>query len=288
MNAQELMCRVSVNYSQVKTTNVKIFQSLQRDISEFMNTTHWTNYIFSNQERIDCSMLINISQYNGVDEFTATLQVSSSRPIFDASITSQVINIKEHNGWFKFKYLENQPIEFNENSFTSDLASTLAFYAYFVIGMDFDTFSEFGGNPFFEKAQKVVTNAQSSQYKDPWKPLGTSKEDNRYYLIKNINSPVFKNYRKAMYTYHRLGLDKMTTDITNGRQNIVQSIGLIKQIYQKKPNNYIVNIFLDSKRKEIINIFSEAPPQESNRVKQVLQLIDPAHTDDYSKMGRNQ
>ena len=286
-NAQELLCRVSVNYSQVSTTNTQIFQSLQRDISEFMNTTHWTNYVFSNIERIDCSMLINVSKYNGVDEFTATLQVSSSRPIYDASLTSPILNIKEHAGWLKFQYIENQPITFNENTYTNELSSTLAFYAYIIIGMDFDTFSELGGTPFFEKAQKIVTNAQSSPNANPWKSIGTSKEDNRYYLAKNLNSPVYRAYRQAMYKYHRLGLDVMTKDPTTGRQNIMQALELIKQIYQKKPNNYLVNIFLETKRQEIINIFSQAPPQEANRVKQILQLIDVAHSDDYNKIGKN-
>lgn len=286
--AQELLCRVSVNYSQVTTTNTQIFQSLERDISEFLNTTRWTNYVFSNIERIDCSILINIITYNGVDEFVGTMQVSSSRPVFDASLTSPIMNLKEKDGSLKFEYIENQPLTFNENTYTSELASVLAFYAYIIIGMDFDSFSELGGTAYFEKAQKIVANSQSvSDPSSPWKSFGTSKEDNRYFLAKNLTSPVYKTFRQAMYNYERLGMDQMTKDPTTGRQNIMQSLELIKQIFQKKPNNYIVNIFVETKRQEIINIFSQAPPQEANRVKQTMQIIDASHASDYDKIGQS-
>jgi len=283
--SQELMCRVSVNYSQVNTTNTQVFTAMQRDISEFMNTTRWTDYIFSNQERIECSILINISQYDGVDNFKGTIQVSASRPAYDASLTTQEFNIKEKSNTFDFKYIENQPIEFNKNTYTSELAYTLAFYAYLIIGMDFDTFSELGGTPFFEEMQKIVANAQSSP-SQAWKTLGTNREDNRYYIAKNLNSPVYRDFRLAMYKYHRLGLDNMTSDITNGRQNITEALELIKKVYQKKPNNFIVNMFVETKRQEIKYIYSEAPPQEVNRAKQIMQFIDPVHSSDYDQMGQ--
>jgi len=284
--SQELLCRVSVNYSQVQTTNIQIFQALQRDLSEFMNNTRWTNYVFNNKERIECSLLINVTEFDGVDNFTATLQVSSTRPVFDASLTTAVINLKEGNGLFKFQYIENQSLEFNENAFTSEVAYTLAFYAYIIIGMDFDTFSEYGGTEFFEKAQKIVTNAQSSVNRGAWTAMGASREDNRYFLAKFLTGPVYKPYRQAMYKYHRLGLDKMTTDINSGRQNVAQAIENIKQIYQKKPGNFLVNIFLETKRTEIINIFSEAPPQEIARIKQTMKLIDVTHASDYDNIGQ--
>ncbi len=283
--SQELMCRVSVNYSQVNTTNTQVFQAMQRDISEFMNTTRWTDYVFSNQERIECSILINISQFDGVDNFKGTLQVSATRPVYDASLTTQEFNIKEKSGAFDFQYIENQAIEFNENTYTSELAYTLAFYAYFILAMDFDTFSELGGTPFFEKMQKIVTNAQSSP-SQAWKSMGTSREDNRYFIAKNFNSPVYRDFRIAMYKYHRLGLDMMTSDVSAARQNITQALELVKKVYQKKPNNFIVNMFVETKRQEIKNIYSEAPPQEANRAKQIMQFIDPVHSSDYDNMGQ--
>ncbi len=285
--SQELMCRVSINYSQVSTTNTQIFQALQRDVSEFMNNTNWTNYVFNNKERIECNILINVTQFNGVDNFIANLQVSSTRPVYDASLTTQILNIKEKTGLLKFQYIENQPLEFNENTYTSELAYTLAFYAYIIIGADFDTFSEYGGDEFYTKAQKIVTNAQSSPVGGAWTAMGATNEDNRYYLAKYLNSPVYKPYRQAMYKYHRLGLDQMTKDVTTGRQNIVAAIDNIKQIYQKKPNSFLVKIFLETKRAEIINIFSESPPQEIARIKQTMKLIDVTHSSDYDKIGQH-
>ncbi len=285
--SQELMCRVSVNYQQIQNPNTEIFRAMQKDINEYMNNRRWTNYVFSNRERIECSMLINITKYDGVSSFTANLQISATRPIYDASLTTTLFNIKEKNGLFKFEYMENQPIEFNENTYTSELAYTLAFYAYIILGMDFDSFSEYGGSEFFQKAQKIANNAQSSPNRNAWTSMGSTKEDNRYYLAKFLNSPVYKPYRQAMYKYHRLGLDMMTTDINTGRQNITEAINLIKKIYQKKPNNYLVNIFLKAKRNEIINIYSEAPPQEISRIKQTMKLIDLTHSDDYDKIGQD-
>ena len=283
--AQELLCRVSVNYSQINTTNTQVFQALQRDITEFMNRTRWTSYVFGNKERIECSMLINITQYDGVDNFTASLQVSSNRPVYNASLTTPVLNLKEKDGTFKFRYIENQPIEFNESTFTSELAYTLAFYAYIIIGYDFDTFSEFGGTEFFEKAQQIVTNAQSSPNQASWKSIGATHEDNRYYLAKFINSPTYKGFREAQYKYHRNGIDLMVKDVTSGRQNIATSIGLIKKVYQKKPGNYLVQIWIETKRQEIINVFSESPPAEAKRVAEDLKLIDITNADQYDKMG---
>lgn len=286
--SQELNCRISVNYSQIKTTNTQVFQAMQRDISQFMNTTRWTNYVFNNHERIECSMLINITQYDGVDNFTATLQVSLSRPVFDASLTSPIMSLKEKDGAFKFQYIENQPIEFNENSYTTELAYSLAFYAYIILGFDFDTFAELGGNEFFDMAQKIVSNAQSSPNQTAWKSIGTSHEDNRYYLAKFLTSPNYRAFRQAQYKYHRLGMDAMTSDITSARQNVTDAIELIKKTYQKKPGNYLVQIWIETKRNEIINIYSDAPPTEAKKVAQTLKLIDVTNADQYDKMGTNQ
>ncbi|MBN2890828.1 MAG: DUF4835 family protein [Bacteroidales bacterium] len=284
-NSQEFNCRVSVDYSQITTTNIQIFQAMQRDINEFMNTTRWTNYVFNSNERIECSIFIKIIQFDGVDNFSATLQVALTRPIFDASLTSPVFNIKENEGAFKFQYIENQPIEFNENTYTSELAYSLAFYAYLILGFDFDTFSEYGGDEFFDMTQKIVSNAQSSPNQSVWKSIGTSHEDNRYYLAKFLTSANYRPYRQAQYKYHRLGLDMMVSDVTTARNNITESIELIKQVYQKKPGNFLVQFWIETKRAEIINIYSDAPPQEAKRVAQTLKLIDVTNADQYDKMG---
>lgn len=284
-NCQELLCRVNINYQTLNVTNPQIFTSMYKDISEFMNQTQWTNYVFAQNEKIECSMVINLTEFNGVDQFKGTIQVALNRPVYDASLMTSVFNMLE-NSAFTFNYMENTPLEFNENTFTGELAYALAFYAYIIIGYDFDTFSELGGTEFFQKAQKLVQNAQSSRQNDAlWRAQGSRNENNRYWLINFLNSDVFSNFRIAMYKYHRLGLDVMTNDIMSGRNSVVEAIDLIKKVNQSKPNNYIVYVFLESKRAEIINIFSEAPLPEITRIKPVLKLLDPTHSTEYEAIG---
>ncbi len=281
---QELNCRVSINHSQVKTTNIQIFQSMQKDIMEFMNTTRWTNYVFSPEERIDCSILIIITKFNGTDYFEGTIQVSSTRPVYNSSYTSPVINIKEKSGWFKFRYIENQPIEFNERSYTTELAYTLAYYAYFILGMDFDTFSENGGAEFFQKMKTIVSNAQSG-LSDAWRASGTNRYDNRYYLARDLTEESFAPFHSAMYKYHRLGLDLMAQDISAGRQGVLSALKDMLVLYKRKPQSFLIRLFLDTKRDEIINIFSEAPMPEARQAALIMKQIDPSNASKYDKMG---
>ena len=283
-SAQELNCRVSINYSQVKTTNTQIFQSLQKDITEFMNSTRWTNYVFAPEERIDCSILIIITKFNGTDYFEGTIQVSSTRPVYNSSYTSPVINLKEKSGWFKFRYVENQPIEFNERSYTTELAYTLAYYAYFIIGMDFDTFSEQGGAEFFQKMKTIVSNAQSG-LSDAWRASGTNRYDNRYYIARDLTEDAFAPFHSAMYKYHRLGLDLMSKDISAGRQGVLSALKDMLLLYKRKPQSFLIRLFLDTKRDEIINIFSEAPMPEARQAALIMKQIDPSNASKYDKMG---
>ncbi len=282
--AQELRCRVQINYSQVKTTNREIFQNLQKAITDFMNQTRWTNYVFAPEERIDCNILIIIKQFNGTDYFKGSIQVSSTRPVYNSSYTTPVLNIKEKDGWFEFRYLENQPIEFNERTFTGDLAYTLAFYAYLVIGLDFDTFQENGGAPYFEKLKTIVANAQSSP-SQAWKAMGTNRYDNRYYIARDLTDEVYQPFHQALYKYHRLGLDLMADDISAGRQGILDALKDLEKLYRKRPQSFLLRVFLDTKRQEIINIFSEAPMPEAQQAARILQIIDPANADKYASMG---
>ena len=283
--AQELNSRVSINYSKLQTTNTQVFTSLQRDISEFLNTTIWTDYIFNNKERIECNILITITEFNGMDRFVATLQITSTRPVFGTSLTSSILNFKEQSGLFKFRYVENQAIDFNENSFTTNLAYVLAFYTYIIIGYDFDTFSLYGGDPFFQKAQDIVSNAQSSS-EPGWKAYESSDKDNRFYLAKDLLSPTYKPLRHALYKYHRLGLDKMGDNIIEGRKQISDAINLLSGVHKKKPDSYLMRIFLDSKRTEIINIFSGAPDMEVKKAANVLKIIDISNSAKYDQMGK--
>ncbi len=281
--SQELNCRISVNSSNVQTTNKQIFQSLQKDISEFMNTTAWTKYVFKQNERIECNIQITVNKFNGLDRFETTLQITSSRPVYNTSLNSPMLNYREKSD-FNFRYIENQPIEYNESSYSNNLAYVLAFYTYIIIGFDFDSYSLFGGEEFFQTAQKLVSNAQSSPEKG-WKAFESTDQTNRYFLAKDLVSPIYKPLREATYKYHRLGMDIMTDDLTGGKKQITNSIQLLQKVHKKKADSFLMRIFMDAKRKEIINIYSESPSTEVKSVSSILKLIDIAHADDYNKMG---
>ena len=165
--AQEINCRVSLNYSSVPSANREMFNSMRQSINEFMNTTKWTNDVFSNEERIDCTILIRINQQISTDEFSGTISIQSSRPIFKSTYNSPVINLVDDQ--FRFKYVEFEPLEFNENTHISNLTSVLAYYAYMIIGLDYDSFSLNGGDKYFLKAQKIVNNAQNDNNASGWK-----------------------------------------------------------------------------------------------------------------------
>ena len=158
--AQELNCTVQVAHQQIQTTNIQIFQSLESDIREFLNNHKWTPHVYSNNERIECNIMINLSEYNGTDKFVGTLQVQSRRPVYGSSYYTVMFNYKESDNNFTFDYSEQQPLEFNETSNSSNLTSVLAFYAYIILGIDYDSFSMEGGSEYFLKAQNIVYNAQ--------------------------------------------------------------------------------------------------------------------------------
>ncbi len=282
--AQELNCHVRINYAKAQTTNTQIFQQLQEDITKFMNNTRWTNYVFAPEERINCDILIIIDKFNGTDFFQGSIQVSSNRPVYGSSYTTPVLNIREKSGWLQFHYIPTQPIEFNEHSFTGDLAYTLAYYAYLIIGFDFDTFSENGGQQFFEKLKNIVSNAQSSP-SPVWRAMGTNHYDNRYYITKDLNDDACQLFHDALYQYHRQGLDYMYTDLNKGRQGVLNALKDIEKLYQQNPECFLVKMFLDTKRQELINIFSLAPMTEAKEAARILKEIDPSNADKYDKLG---
>ncbi|NPA45229.1 MAG: DUF4835 family protein [Chlorobi bacterium] len=275
-NAQELNCRVNINRSQVQGTNEDIFRSLRQDIYEFMNNRKWTNNVFANNERIECQIQLNITKFNGIDKFTANLSVQSSRTIYGTNYKSIVLNYKEKND-FEFTYAEGQPLEFNENTHISNLTSVLAFYAYIIIGLDYDTYGMLSGTEYFQKARTIMNNAQGEPDGN-WKAF-SSGDNNRYYLIENIVSNTNSGLRKFYYRYHRLGLDVMQEKLEEGRNEIANSFQLIKSVYNRKPNSNFLKIVLQTKMKEIVKIFSEAPMQEKKRVYNILKEVDPTNKD---------
>lgn len=256
---------------------------MQRDIYEFMNNTVWTNHVFSYAERIDCNILINLTDQFSADEFRGTLQVQLRRPVFNTTYNSTLLNFVDNN--FQFRYVEFQPLEFNPNSHTSNLVSVLAYYAYLLIGMDFDTYAQGGGTPYFQVAEKIVTNAQNAP-EQGWKPYDGSRNRNRYWLVKNILDNEYAGVRQFLYLYHLRGLDRMESDMTQARTEIYESLRRLQEVYRRRPDPfmYFMTVILDAKADEIVNIFSQGFPEEKNRVVQILNEIDPANENKYQKI----
>lgn len=281
-HAQELNCSVTVNSTQISGTDKKIYATMQKAVFEYLNSTKWTNDIFKTDERIECSMLINITERTSVEEFKATMQLQIRRPIYKASYSSNLLNYFDND--FTFKYVEFQPIVFAENTYTDNLSSMLAFYAYMILGIDYDSFSLMGGQPYFIKAQTIVNNAQASSDKG-WKSFDGDK--NRYWLNENMMNSNFKLIRQAMYKYHRNGMDLMSTKLEEGRSNIASCLEDLKTTYSISPNSYLMQVFFNAKADEIVNIFTPAFPEQRAKLVNTLNLIDPGNTSKYSKIISN-
>ncbi len=269
VTSQELNAQVIVNSDLVNQTNQQIFKTLERALKEFINTQVWTEKVFLNQEKINCSFVFNLSAYSN-DQFEATLQVQSERPVYQTSYDSPVLNFLDKD--ITFSYQEFQPLFFNESSFESNLISLISFYAYVIIGLDADTFLQNGGNRYFEKARQVVNLAQSSVGKG-WKPGDGLR--NRFWLIDSLRSNTFKEYRQTMYNYHRSGLDQMTNDPIAGKKALMLSIQNLEPLFQRRPNAFLLQLFFDAKVEEIVNLFQEGPKIDFKETEDVLKKIAP-------------
>lgn len=277
--AQELNCKVQVVSPTIQGTDKSVFDNLQTAVYEFMNNRKWTNETFKNNERIDCSILINVSERPAVDEFKATIQVQARRPVYKSSYNSVLLNNNDVD--FTFKYLENQTLDYSENIFTSNLTSVLAFYAYFIIGLDYDSFAPNGGTYYFQKALAIVNSAQSGSDLG-WKAFDGNK--NRYWLVNNMLDATFVPLREATYKYHRLGMDMMVDNKEAARVTILETLQNLKKIHQIKPLSYSMQVFFYAKSDEIINIYSGAFPDEKAKIVNLLNEIDPTNSNKYQKI----
>ncbi len=277
---QELNCQVKINYSQIQgTTNKQIFEQLEKAIYEFMNNKKWTKEIYTTNERIDCSIFINIKEAISTEDFSASIQVQSRRPVFKSSYYTQLFNYEDDN--FQFKFQQFSQLEFNETTFQNNLTSVLAFYAYVILAVDGDSFAPLGGTEYWQKAQVIVNNAQTAAEKG-WRSNESNK--NRYWIIENTLQPVFKGIRNCHYDYCRNGLDIMHEKVEEGRANILKSLDLLKPVYQARPASFNMQLFFNAKTDELINIFKGALPDEKNTAVETLMLIDPANTTKYLKI----
>jgi len=274
--AQELNCTVAVISPAIQNTEKRIFETLQNDLREFMNSTAWTSDVFAVEERIECNILITITEKISGDKFKATMQVQSSRPAYMTSYNTVLLNVNDQD--FVFNYVESQPIQFQENQHINNLSSVMAFYAYMIIGADYDSFSPKGGEPYFQKALQIVNNAQVESERG-WKAFESTK--NRYWLIENMLNARYEGFREMVYKYHRQGLDVMQSDLESGRKAITECIEPLKKLRLDQPNSYLLTVFFTAKVDEFINIFKEAFPDVKTKVANDLMQADPANANKY-------
>jgi hypothetical protein len=273
---QELDCQISVSTRQVEGTDRQIYNTMQTALFEFMNNKRWTNYQFKLEERIECTILIQISDRISTDEFKGSMNVMLRRPVYKSSYNSIMLNHIDKD--IQFNYVEFESLDFQESAITSNLTALLAYYAYILIGLDFDSFTLYGGTPFYEKAQNIVNMAQNLPQKG-WKSFESMR--NRYWLVENLNNASYNNIRQFIYQYHRQGLDLMAENVDQGRTNIIESLELLRLAYRDKPNSFLLQLVFDAKRDEFINILTGAPDQDKVKAVNLLKEIDPANSTKY-------
>lgn len=286
MKAQELKCNISINSEQVQGSNKAVFTTLQQSMEEFVNTQRWTNMTFQEKERIECSMMIVVKSVQD-NMFVCEFTCQSRRPVFGTTYTTPTLNIKDAN--FTFTYQEYDRMEFQHNTFTSNLTALVAYYCYLIIAHDMDSFAKLGGTPYFQVCEDIVTSAQSASLDNAemvgWKAFESNR--NRYALTNNLMDEAFKKYRAYYYDYHRHGLDEMVNNVANGRARIAKDIKVLKEAYNARPATYLVGTFLDAKSDELVNIFKSGTTDEKKMVYELLMDIDPTRQDTYENINRD-
>ncbi|MBB1194092.1 DUF4835 domain-containing protein [Flavobacterium sp. SOK18b] len=252
VHSQQLNCTVTVDSQRLSATNQQVFKTLQTSLNEFVNKTDWTGQPMKQVEKINCSMYITILS-NSADQFTASIQVQSSRPTFNSTYASPVFNFNDKD--FNFRYIEFENLFFNPASFDSNLVSVVSFYSYLILGLDADTFVLESGNPNLEIAQNICNVAQQSGAR------GWSQADgnqNRFFLINDLLAPPFKQIRETMLDYH-LGLDIMSQDLKLGKEKVKLALAGLSKLSGSRPNAFLTRVFFDAKSDEIVSIFSGGP-----------------------------
>jgi hypothetical protein len=281
--AQELNCTVSINATIVQTTERAVFRDMKTAIEQFMNSRKWTNDSYKNYEKINCNMLITIMSMPSVGNFEASVQIQSARPVYNTNYSTLLFNFADRD--WQFEYVESLPLEYNDNTYTTNLTSMLALYAYMIIGVDYDSFSELGGSPYFQRALQVVNNAQQSN-RPGWQSMQNNRS--RYWIVENYNNPQMTDLRKALYSYHRLGLDTFDKDPDKSREVILKGLKDIKKVRDINPTAVIIVSFFDAKGKELANIFSSGNIQIRREAYDVIKAIDPSsNRANYEKIIQN-
>lgn len=283
LGAQELNCNVEINTSQVQNVNKQVFETLQSAINDYMNTTKFTGAQFNANEKIECKLFFTIKEQNDT-KIAGDLQVQSTRPVYNSTYSSTILNFKDTK--IEFEYQENEPLVFNENNMESNLTAILNYYAYLIIALDFDTFGPRGGDPYWERVDQVVRMAQSSG-ESGWKQFEDTK--NRAAVLSAFTDPATSTLRDMLYNYHRKGLDEMSVSPDKGRSQITQSLDALKAVYDVAPMSVGLSLFKDAKLDELVNVYTKGTQDERDRVYELLYGLYPTEQTrlDMIKKGTN-
>lgn len=278
IQAQEFNIDVTVSSARIEGTDQRAFEALKEGILNFMNNRVWTNVKLEPEERIEGALVVNVKKKEG-NIIEAELNIALRRPTFKTNYNTPLFNYVDDD--FVFEYVESQPLDFNENAYMSNLTSTLAFYAYYCLGLYFDSFGLYGGDPFFKVADQIVTAAQSAN-EAGWKAFDDKR--NRYWLNENMMNATYKPIRQYIYEYHRLGLDKMSTKQDEGKAAILKSLEYLKQMYSERPTLLYIQVLNDTKRNEWKSIYAEGSQQDKTKAVNIFREIDPAHASEYEEL----
>ncbi|WP_353149358.1 DUF4835 family protein [Flavobacterium sp.] len=277
-NSQELKAIVSINTDQVTNVNPQIFKNLEKQVFDFLNNTKFSEKEVQQNEKINCSFFFIVTKFES-NNFEVTLQVNSSRPVFNSTFTTPILNINDKD--VSFKYIEFENLIYDQNAFTSNLVSVLSFYANIIIATDADTFSDKGGTDSYETALNITNVAQSSGFSG-W--VQTGKKTTRFNLISDLMSNTFDAYREAMYEYHIKGLDKMADDLKQGKLGIVNAIDTLLKLHKVRPNSLLARTFFDTKTDEIVDVFNGGPGIDTVQVRENLATISPLNASKWNKI----
>jgi len=277
--AQELFCDVRVIAPSLKLVDPAVFRNLESNLAEFINNKQWTDIQYGQDERIECSITINILEELSSTRFEAEMTIIANRPVYNSNYKTILFRHKDTD--LVFNYTQDQPMDYDENTFVNNLTSVVGFYAYLIIGYDYDSFSSRGGNPHFRIAEQLVNTAQGPSQTGGfpgWQSNEDNKRRNRYWIIKQLLQPQFDKLRGAYYTYHREGLDMMYEEPEEARNNVLAALQEIESVNNRNPNAIALKIFSVSKNEEVVDMFSDASVKPTSKVKvsNLMTKIDPS------------
>ena len=284
VSAQELKCQLTVNAQKITGVDPSVFTNMQTTLNEIMNTKAWTSDVFSPEERIECSIFIQITASPAQDVYTGTMTIQSSRPVFNSTYSSPMFNFMDKD--IEFTYVQNQAVEFSPTTFNSNLSSILSFYAYMIIGLDYESFSKGGGTKYFNLAQQIMTAVPTNGADAKgWRPFDGTR--NRYWLINDLQASKYEQFRKALWDYHFAGMDNFYDKQALARANIMNALDKLETISKDNPNDILLAVFFQAKSDELVGIFSGADPSEKTKAINYLRAMDPTNATKYDKLSKN-